>query len=146
MSVQLGVPDKLLMFLRFGAKIFTDNEQVTVFEHLLNRLMEFNHVYPYNLVSCLQLLLRTVPQITIEGAEDMEDYSLFQKRMLERYSDLIEDGIVPLTRCGVIPAELKHLCRCTIRHRLWENYQLPNGIRLLPVPDALHKYLDILED
>lgn len=134
------------MFLRFGARIFMENEQVTVFEHLLNRLMEFNHVYPFNLVSCLQLLLRTVPQLTIDCPENIEEYSSFHKRMLEKYSDLIEDGIVPLNRCGVIPTELKHLCRCTIRHRLWENYQLPNGIRLLPVPEALHRYLDILED
>lgn len=146
MSVQLGVPDKLLMFLRFGAQIFMGNEQVTVFEHLLNRLTEFNHVYPYNLVSCLQLLLRTVPQLTIDRRESIDDYPLYHKRMLERYSDLIEDGIIPLNRCGIVPAELKHLCRCAVRNRLWQNYQLPNGIRLLPVPDALHRYLDILED
>lgn len=134
------------MFLRFGAKIFMRDEQITVFEHLLNRLMEFNHVYPYNLVSCLQVLLRVVPEICVNDRDGIEDYAVFHKRMLEKYSDLIEDGIVPLNRCGIVPAELKHLCRCTIRNKLWENYQLPNGIRTLPVPDALRRYLDILED
>lgn len=108
--------------------------------------MEFNHVYPFNLVSCLQLLLRTVPQLFTDNRENIGDYNLYHKKLLERYSDLIEDGIIPLNRCGVVPPELKHLCRCTIRSKLWENYQLPNGIRLLPVPESLHRYLDILED
>lgn len=134
------------MLLRFGAQIFMQNEHVTVFEHLLNRLMEFNHCYPYNLVSCLQLLLRVTPQISIEQKDEVDGDVLWHKRLLERYSDLIEDGIVPLNRCGVIPPELKHLCRCTIRQRLWQNYQLPNSIRLLPVPETLHRYLDILDD
>lgn len=84
--------------------------------------------------------------MSLDKDDHIDDYQMYHKMMLEKYSDLIEDGIVPLNRCGVIPAELKHLCRCTIRRRLWEKYQLPNGIRLLKIPEALHRYLDVLED
>lgn len=44
------------------------------------------------------------------------------------------------------PEELKHSCRWTIRKRLNENWQLPHGIRNLPVPVKLQRYLNLLED
>ncbi|KAJ8944035.1 hypothetical protein NQ314_009567 [Rhamnusium bicolor] len=140
--------DKLLIFLRFGAKVYNASEDSNVFEHLLNRLLEFNHVYPYNLVSCLQLLLRVVPTIKLGIQDDIteEEYKIHRERFLEKYSNLVEDGLVPLSRYGFNSPELKHLCRCTIRERLWENYQLPNGIKSLAVPESLWRYLDILED
>ncbi|XP_050512128.1 uncharacterized protein LOC126888179 [Diabrotica virgifera virgifera] len=146
--LQLGLPDKLLIFLRFGAKVYTQNEDVTLFEHILNRLLEFNHVYPYNLVACLQLLLRTVTRIKIDIPVEMsqESYQLLLEKMYERYFDLIQDGLIPPERCGISPPQLKHICRCVIRDRLWENYQLPDGIRSLPVPEKLWRYLDLLED
>ncbi|KAJ8924738.1 hypothetical protein NQ315_000891 [Exocentrus adspersus] len=142
--IQLGLPNKLSIFLRFGAKILYDS---TVFDYLLNRLLEFNHVYPYNLVSCLQLLLRVVPVIKVDGVSDEDDDKVLLKDVVQgKYNDLVEDGVLPLSRCGFTPPELKHLCRCCVRERLWENYQLPNGIRSLPVPESLWRYLDILED
>ncbi|KAG5867488.1 hypothetical protein JTB14_004780 [Gonioctena quinquepunctata] len=147
-AVQLGLPDKLLMFLRFGALVYIDNEEATVFDYILDRLLEFNHVYPYNLVSCLQLLLRVVPYLGRGNFRELsdEDYKILREKIYEKYSVLIEDGLLPPTRCGLVPPELKHLCRCVIRKRLWENYELPNGIRTLPVPEKLWGYLDILED
>ncbi|CAG9832695.1 unnamed protein product [Diabrotica balteata] len=139
---------KLLIFLRFGAKVYTQNEDITLFEHILNRLLEFNHVYPYNLVACLQLLLRAVTRIKIDKPNDIsqESYQLLLEKMYERYFDLIQDGLIPPERCGISPPQLKHICRCVIRDRLWENYQLPDGIRSLPVPEQLWRYLDLLED
>ncbi|XP_023029193.2 SOCS domain-containing protein stops [Leptinotarsa decemlineata] len=147
-AVQLGLPDKLLIFLRFGAEIYTENEDTTVLEHILNRLQVFNHLYPYNLVSCLQLLLRAVPFIKVIKPDAVGEhaYDIVYQKMYEKYSDLIEDGLIPPTRCGFVPPELKHLCRCAVRRRLWENHQLPEGIRSLPVPEKLWLYLDILED
>ncbi|CAH1169736.1 unnamed protein product [Phaedon cochleariae] len=147
-SVQLGLPDKLLIFLRFGAKVFSNEEEITVIEYILDRLLEFKHTYPYNLVSCLQILLRVIPSIRIEKPKELDDddYKSLCSRFSERYSDLVEDGLIPAFRFGLAPPELKHLCRCSIRGRLWQNQQLPNGIRTLPVPEKLWRYLDILED
>ncbi|KAJ8982795.1 hypothetical protein NQ317_018496 [Molorchus minor] len=146
-AVELGLPDKLLIFLRFGAEVYT-HARVDVFEHILKRLSGFNHVYPYNLVSCLQLLLRVVPRIKLnlhdEYFEDL--YTTFRERVFVTYSDLIEDGILPLSSCGLRAPKLKHLCRCIIRQRLWVNYQLPDGIRKLCLPESLWRYLDVLED
>ncbi|XP_008192040.2 uncharacterized protein stops [Tribolium castaneum] len=129
-ALQLGLPDKLHIFLRYGAKT---EDCLVVF--IMKKLMEFCHVYPYNIVACLQLLLRVVPKINLET-----------KKIFEDYPDLVEDGLIPLTRCGVQVPELKHLTRCTIRNQLWLNCQLPSGIRTLSVPDSLKRYLDLMED
>lgn len=147
-TVQLGVPDKLHIFLRFGASIYNDNDNgVTVFEHILNRLMEFNHVYPYNLVACLQLLLRVVPCIKLDKhVSNNDETNTVHLIIMEKYSDLLEDGLIPFSRSGLCPPELKHLCRCVIRKRLWENFLLPNGIHCLPIPESLWRYIDIMED
>ncbi|XP_022914558.2 uncharacterized protein [Onthophagus taurus] len=132
-SIQLGLPDKMLILLRYGATI-NKNDDDDVLMWLINKLSEFKGRYPYNFVACLQILLRVLPRS-------------FQKDdLIEDYSELITHGVVPPTRCGLIPAELKHLCRCVIRKRLWENYELPGGIRKLPIPKILFRYLDIMED
>lgn len=140
--IQLGLPDKLHILLRFGAVVDYDWECASIVESLLNKLNEFNHVYPYNLVGCLQLILRVVPGVfaRIQGNWDQREL------LLEKYPDLIADGIIPLKRCGIEPPELKHLCRCHVRNSLWKNYQLPNGISSLPIPTSLVRYLDLLED
>jgi ankyrin repeat/SOCS box protein 17 len=129
-ALQLGLPDKLHILLRYGACL-----DENVVEYLLKRLMEFCHVYPYNIVACLQLVLRVIPRI--EGEKSV---------IFDNYPDLVEDALIPPTRCGVQVPELKHLSRCCIRKRLWENYQLPNGIGTLTLPDSLRRYLDIMCD
>ncbi|CAG9857972.1 unnamed protein product [Phyllotreta striolata] len=137
--VQLGLPDKLLILLRFGARI---HHQHAIIEHLLNRLLEFNRVYPYNLVSCLQLLLRATERIP---TEDLVDPDL-RKLMYDKYCVLVEDGLIPPSRCGIIPVELKHLCRCSVREYLWRNHGLPDGLKSLKIPEDLRRYLDLLQD
>lgn len=57
--------------------------------------MEFNHCYPYNLVACLQLILRIVPTIPlIESTNE----ALTRHIIEEEFSDLIQDGLIPCTR------------------------------------------------
>ncbi|CAG9762830.1 unnamed protein product [Ceutorhynchus assimilis] len=126
--VQLGLPDKLLILLRFGALLGTN------FEQILDRLLEYQHCYPYNLVAILQLFLRVVPAIPRDII------------LMEKYAVLIEDGLIPPTRWGHTAPELKHLCRCAIREQLWKNFNLPNGIRKLHLPEKMWRYLDLLED
>ncbi|XP_017771302.1 PREDICTED: uncharacterized protein LOC108558781 [Nicrophorus vespilloides] len=149
--VQLGVPDKLLILLRYGARIYDEDndDEETVVDIILNRLTECDRSYPYNIVSCLQLVLRAMPRICIQADCSRSTRGSFQTQMdivLARYPYLVQDCILPASRCGFQPPELKHLCRCVIRYQLWINYQLPNGIRLLPIPGSLHKYIDIMED
>lgn len=135
--IELGLPDKVHILLRFGALV---SPQKDVVEFLLDRLNEFNHVYPYNIVACLQLVLRVLPRFGCEEAPHTGNV------VVERYPDLVEDGLIPPRRCGLEPAELKHLSRCCVRQRLWLLHQLPNGIHLLPIPDTLKRYLDLMSD
>lgn len=140
-TVQLSLPDKLHILLRFGAVLnpcYNDANNDNLVEYVLNHLKEYKRVYPYNIVACLQLLLRVVPRIVF--GDDTKAV------ILEKYADLVEDGLIPSTRSGFVPPELKHLCRCVVRDRLWENFQLPNGIHGLPIPKTLMKYVDIMED
>ncbi|GFR14819.1 hypothetical protein TNCT_711731 [Trichonephila clavata] len=44
------------------------------------------------------------------------------------------------------PRLLQHLCRCSIRERLAENYQLPDGIQKLALPTLLKNYVDLEYD
>lgn len=137
-TIQLGLSDKLHILLRFGAQY-----DKLILESLFNNLNSNNRKYSYNLVDCLQFLLRTSSNIYSDNKEMNEEG---KREILEKFPYLVEDCIIPLKRCGIEPPELKHLCRCCIRQNLWQNYQLPNGIRMLPIPESLHKYLDLLAD
>lgn len=144
-SIQLGLPDKLHILLRFGALVVMEDEDEPIVVWLLDKLTEYIGCYPYNFVSCLQLISRTLPDICALYNKKV-DYQLQRSIMFEKYSALISHGIMPLSRCGIAPTELKHICRCAVRKILWRNFQLPSGIRKLPIPENLHKYLDLLED
>lgn len=68
---------------------------------LFGRLTEFNHCYPYNLVACLQLLLRVVPIINIPKVQmrcKETGSVLIREIVSESYSNLLEDGILPRSR------------------------------------------------
>ncbi|GFS43297.1 hypothetical protein TNIN_130481 [Trichonephila inaurata madagascariensis] len=44
------------------------------------------------------------------------------------------------------PRMLQHLCRCSIRQRLAENYRLPDGIQKLGLPTLMENYIDLEHD
>lgn len=143
----LGLPDKMQIFLRFGAMVLPEfDESETVLDILLEKLSEHKKQYPYNIVACLQLILRVLPCVPVRSREYKEGSNIPRDFILDKYDFLVEDAIMPMNRCGIIPANLKHLCRCKLRETLWMNYQLPNGIKLLPVPESLQRYVDIMED
>lgn len=143
----------LMILLRFGARITSDDASTNPAESILDRLGEYNRKYPYELVGCLKLILRAVPQISFSIDKGVykhlklpEDYNFQRKVALEKYGEILEDHLMPSTRCGLKPVELKHLCRCKVRDMLWENFELPLGIQKLPVPVYLKRYLDLFED
>lgn len=148
-SIQLGLPDKLHIFLRFGALIlpYFDNSDENVIDIILDKLSEHKRKYPYNFVACLQLLLRVLPSLPVtSNSEYILGSNVQRSYFLDKYSFLVEDAILPMNRCGILPPNLKHLCRCVVRDVLWKNFQLPNGIKTLPIPEQLRRYIDIMED
>ncbi|CAH2055854.1 unnamed protein product, partial [Iphiclides podalirius] len=151
--IQMGVSEILMILLRFGARIASDHVSTDPVESILDRLKEYNRKYPYELVTCLKLALRAVPtlNLTVDKAalkhlELPDDYNYQRKIALEKYGEILEDHLIPSSRCGLRPVELKHLCRCLIRQQLWSNFELPFGIQKLPIPSTLKKYLDLLDD
>ncbi|VVD02332.1 unnamed protein product [Leptidea sinapis] len=151
--IQMGASEILMILLRFGARITSDHVSSNPIESILDRLNEYNRKYPYELVTCLKLTMRAMPHLNLTVNKDAykhlelpEDYNYQRKVALEKYGDILNDHLVLSSRCGLKPVELKHLCRCLIRDRLWQNFELPFGIYKLPIPMSLKKYLDLLDD
>lgn len=151
--IQMGAAEMLMILLRFGARIQEDNVSTNPVESILDRLNDYNRKYPYELVTCLKLILRAIPNIKFSidreaftHLELPEDYNYQRKLALEKYGDILEDHLIPTTRCGLRPVELKHLCRCSVRDILWKNFELPFGIQKLPIPIQLKRYLDLADD
>lgn len=153
--IHMVAAEMLMILLRYGARIIpsTDNVCTNPVEAILDRLNECNRKYLYGLVTCLKLALRAIPSVifTTDKAEYRhlglpEDYNYQRKIALEKYGDIVRDHLIPSSRCGLRPVELKHLCRCKVRHMLWENFELPFGIQKLPVPVSIQRYLDLFDD
>lgn len=151
--IQMGAAEMLMILLRFGARITSDKVSTNPIESILDRLIEYNRKYPYELVTCLKLAMRAVPSIALTVDADLakrlnlpKDYNYQRKLMLTKYGEILEDHLVPASRCGLKPVELKHLCRCAVRQILWQNFELPLGIQKLPIPISLKRYLDLCED
>ncbi|XP_047508426.1 uncharacterized protein LOC125051863 [Pieris napi] len=151
--IQMGAAEILMILLRFGARITADHVSSNPIETILDRLQEYKGQYPNELVTCLKLTLRAVPHLNLtvdksalKHLELPEDYNYQRRIVLEKYGEILKDHLVPSSRCGLQPVELKHLCRCQIRHVLWGNFELPFGIQNLPIPMPLKKYLDLCED
>ncbi|KAI5640236.1 SOCS box domain-containing protein [Phthorimaea operculella] len=152
--IQMGAAEMLMILLRFGATINAqDSISTNPVESILDRLNEYNRKYPYELVTCLKLSLRAIPRINFtidkkvfKHLELPEDYNYQRKVALEKYGDILEDHLIPTSRCSLKPVELKHLCRCQVREMLWKNFELPFGIAKLPIPLSLQRYLDLFDD
>ncbi|XP_041968933.1 uncharacterized protein LOC121725860 [Aricia agestis] len=151
--IQMGAAEILMILLRFGARITADHVSTNPIESILDRLKEYNRKYPYELVTCLKLSLRAVPRMnftvdknSMKHLELPDDYNYQRRVALQKYGEIVEDHLLPTSRCGLRPVELKHLCRCLIRQMLWENFELPFGIKKLPIPLSLKRYIDLMDD
>lgn len=151
--IQMGASEMLMILLRFGARITSEKASTNPAESILDRLKEYNRKYPYELVSCLKLILRAVPSVTFTIDKNTfkhlglpSNYNFQRKVALENYGEILQDHLMPTSRCGLRPVELKHICRCKVRHLLWKNFELPLGIQKLPVPLHVKRYLDLCED
>lgn len=150
-AIQHGAPDILLIMLRYGASVESDNLAPSPIEIILTKLNEFEPypgqeevVYPEHLLTCLKLLLRTVTTACVRTPDHIAARSgIFSVPLYEQYPNLANQNLIPPERSGIRPAELKHLCRCQIRETLHSNWALPNGIKKLQIPESLKNYLDL---
>jgi ankyrin repeat/SOCS box protein 17 len=149
----------LLLLLRYGASVVSDHETDQVSEaELLSRFQEFcvlSLPLPQTEIplTCLKILLRAVPTV---AALPSDPFSRNIRVVIGRgdcgvsriyvHPRLLQEGVIPSSRSGLTPPELKHLSRCAIRNVLRENWQLPLGIRSLPIPSSIQDYLDLLVD
>lgn len=91
--------------------------------------------------SCVDVLLRAIVSEHGDGDDSGNG---------KRYSgDSDGDNRSGVTAVGCsdgvarTPPLLMHLARCAVRKALHENFRLPHGIPLLPVPRSLVSYLDL---
>jgi ankyrin repeat/SOCS box protein 17 len=158
-AVQFGKAEVLLLLLRYGAAIMNDYEtdELPMERSLIYFCRAHVSSSPLNQTegpfSCLKVLIRAVPTMVTLPSDSFDgEVRVFIGRnscglnRLYFHPKLVQDGIVPPSRSGLIPPELKHLSRCAIRNALGKNWQLPLGIRSLRVPSSLQDYLDLLED
>ncbi|XP_003426751.1 uncharacterized protein LOC100678008 [Nasonia vitripennis] len=148
-AVQNGSPDILQIMLRYGASTENDKLAPAPIEILLSRLNEYDEDVncPQHLLTCLKLLLRTIPSVYIKVPSHVAETCGIQRvSVYEQYPNLTDKNLLPPERSGIRPPELRHLCRCRIRQCLFENWALPHGIRQLQIPKTLQDYLDLLAD
>lgn len=65
---------------------------------------------------------------------------------LECFWKLIKTRILRKSLGQLQPRSLKHLCRCSVRKRLHQNWKLPYGIEDLKLPPQICKYLNLETD
>ncbi|EFN87128.1 uncharacterized protein LOC105180848 [Harpegnathos saltator] len=153
--IQHGAPDILLIMLRYGASIESDQLAPSPIEMILTKLCDFDEqsdeqdkvVYPEHLLTCLKLLLRTTTVTYVRIPRHIAEHSgIYSVSLYEQYPKLVSQNLIPPERSGLCPAELRHLCRCRIRESLRANWALPHGIKRLQIPESLRNYLDLLQD
>jgi ankyrin repeat/SOCS box protein 17 len=149
----------LLLLLRYGASVLADHETDEMpMEEPFSRFQEFC-VFSLPLhqteipLTCLKILLRAIPTVAALPSDSFSGNvrvvvgkGVFGVSRMYVHPRLLQEGIIPSSRSGLTPPELKHLSRCVIRNVLRENWQLPLGIRSLPIPSSVQDYLDLLVD
>uniref|UniRef100_A0A182PG83 SOCS box domain-containing protein n=1 Tax=Anopheles epiroticus TaxID=199890 RepID=A0A182PG83_9DIPT len=142
-ALQASAPDIVLILLRHGANPCPDDGGASPVLSLLEKLAECeNRCYPFQLVSCLKLLLRTI--VMVEMPYKPHLYEVRKEMFHCKYAALLEDGLLPPEQVYGVPT-LKHSCRCLIRDVLRDNFQLPGSVVKLPLPRKLQKYIDLLD-
>lgn len=147
-AVQIPRPEIVLILLQYGSAVKFDQGDgcsSSPLEPLL-KLMSESTLYPLHSLYCLKYLLRAFPTIGYLPAQQPDPTNFQASESICVEDRLIQDKVIPISRCGGTPPELKHLCRCTIRHELWLRWQLPFGIPHLPLPLTLMEYLNLMED
>ncbi|EDS45085.1 conserved hypothetical protein [Culex quinquefasciatus] len=142
-AIQASAPDIVMILLRHGADPNPDDGGAPPIISLLDKLRENeNRSYPYQLVSCLKLLLTCTVMIELPYKPHLFHV---RKEMFElKYGTLLQDNLIPREQVFGVP-KLKLICRCHVRNLLRNAFQLPRGIAKLAVPRKIKKYIDLLD-
>lgn len=142
-AIQASAPDILMILLRHGANPTPDDGGASPIISILDKLLEYEkRSYPYQLVSCLNLLLRCTAMIELPYKPLL--YHVRKEMFLTKYSILLTDKLIPQEQVFGVP-KLKRICRCHVRNQLRESFQLPRGINKLAVPRKVKRYIDLLD-
>lgn len=153
MALDMCKKDVLTLLLRHGATIHfpdracVDDARSTPADVLLGKLLDFRErypgqPYPEETVACLRLLLRAVPSVA-DAALLRHCPEAVLELAVETEGEAESAPLLPASRAGGAPPELKHLARCAVRRQLYAAWTLPAGIQALDVPHALRRYLDL---
>lgn len=111
--------------------------------------LDYDRLTPYALrtIEAGNILLRAVPSVQISSL--LKEQKIRNRKAMFPFllHQLSQTHLLPKleTRCTGIQ-ELQHMCRCIIRSSLYNNWQLPHGIKLLPVPRKLKEYINLQYD
>lgn len=94
----------------------------------------------YNFISNLSFLFQRLPRpFSVEAVIDLDSPEISPEKEPYRILFLREHPVVS----GHDIPSLMQSCRSVIRKQLYENYQLPSGIKDLPIPELLKKYINL---
>ncbi|KAK9503414.1 hypothetical protein O3M35_009969 [Rhynocoris fuscipes] len=130
-SVQVCCADILLVLLQYGAKVYVEGLPCAM-EVLVRKLSEQADCINPNLEQCCKVMMRTIAYVPKPDLDEESPYNIGYK-------------LLPCRRTTNV-AELKHLCRLQIRQCLYDNFQLPHGIYVLPLPDEMKQFINLEMD
>ncbi|GBM41320.1 hypothetical protein AVEN_241480-1 [Araneus ventricosus] len=92
-------------------------------------------------VDALRLIWRSIPDSIITSEEFRSRFeNIFSLNHLTRVERFYQ-GVIGETPSGPEPRSLQHYCRTTIRAALSKNFQLPDGISRVGLPNRLQAYV-----
>lgn len=144
-ALRIGIPEIVLLLLQLGANTNPCDKNTMVIEDLMSDICKENGKNMKRL-QCFTIMIRAV--YTVPLRKTFQWYTLFdmQKSFFNRFPCIQDLNLLPDSRCGKTPPELKHLGRCVIRNHLSKNLKLPWGIKQLGLSQKLQNYLNLLDD
>lgn len=105
--------------------------------------------YTKRIIKAGNALLRAVPHVNVCELLKTQRLTVRDKENMTRsiVQQMSAPNLLPQLkfRCTG-PQDLQHLCRITIRRALYDNWKLPQGITLLPLPTMMKDYINLRYD
>lgn len=158
-SVTFRFPEILIKLLQYGLFANSEpdeNDLGKLLTGIIGVILNFGqnscsrHVdYTKRIIKAGNVLLRAVPRVNMSELLKSQRLTATDKENKTRL--IVQEMSVPTLlpqlkfRCTGLQ-DLKHLCRITIRRALYDNWKLPQGIALLPLPIQIKDYLNLRYD
>lgn len=147
-------PEVLTVLLQYGlfanAGYSHQTNIAKVLTGIIGIILIFNQdysrltTYALSVIEAGNILLRAVPCVKISSLLKEQKVENRQAYIPFLVHQLSQPHFLPKleTRCTDMQ-ELQHLCRRIIRTSLYNKWQLPHGIKLLPLPKKLKEYINL---